>query len=82
MNTLFIIQISHDPFTEKSSFQKFYLKSFKNGSIKTSLTSESAETFKLEDAVIKCSILNKTSKHFYRPIPNQIIIQSKLNDLD
>ena len=71
-----------NPFDEVGFSQKYYVRSFKHGKIKSCLSSDSAKSYTFIEAVNECSILNKTSPKFYRPVPHNIIIQSKINDLD
>ena len=70
-------------FNESSINQKYYVSHItRRGDIRNCLSIDSAKTYSYIEAVNECSILNKTSPKFYRPVPHNIIIKSKLNDLD
>jgi hypothetical protein len=79
---LYIIEVMENPFDEVGFSQKYYVRNYKNGVVKSCLSSDSAKSYSFIEATNECAVLNKVSQKFYRPVPHNIIIQSKLNDLD
>jgi len=77
---LYIIEVFDDYFDNESVSQTHYVQSYYNLKAKFTLHKDSAEAYSLNHAVKLCAVLNKTNPRFFRPILNQFIFQSKLNN--